>query len=170
MPKYRVQVSKDPSDPLAGDETAYVIDETFGYAAMVTSRLIQRILSARFEEHGVLFGEWPILLFLWAKGAASQNELSNLISIGEGTIARSVQRMEKKELVTRERNANDRREYVVRPTQKGNDLRDVLLAEADDLSQSMSGAIGPEEMAFLMETHGKLHTVLQDLLEKSQSR
>lgn len=163
LTKYRVFVSVDEKNNLADDEVAYVIDETFGYAAMVTSRLIQRVLSARFKEHGVMFGEWPILLFLWARETASQNELSKLISIGEGTVARSISRMEKKKLITRERNDKDKREYIVRVTRKGLMLRDVLLAEVDDLSRSMHDAIGGDKMEFLLNTHQKLHKTLREI-------
>jgi len=166
---YHVVVSAEDAGTEEDGRTLYIIDETFGYAAMVTSRLIQRILSARFEKHGVLFGEWPILLFLWAKGTASQNDLSNLISIGEGTIARSVSRMEKKGLVTRERNVNDRREYIVQLTPKGIGLRDILLAETDALSRSMSDALGAEELDALLETHNRLQRALRAIDQENRT-
>lgn len=165
--KYRVFISKDhkPAEPSA-EEIDYVIDETFGYAAMVTSRLIQRVLASRFKTHGVLFGEWPILLFLWVHGTASQYELSRLISIGEGTVARVVARMERKKLVIRKRNENDKRQYIVRPTRKGWSLRDKLLAEVEDLSRYMDRTIGENDMDTLMAKHRKLHVALEDLLRE----
>ena len=150
-----------------GEEIDYVIDQTFGYVAMVTSRLIQRVLAARFKKHGVLFGEWPILLFLWARGATSQYELSQLISIGEGTVARVVARMERKKLVTRKRNENDKREYIVRPTRKGWSLRDKLLAEVSDLSAYMHRSVGEGDMGALMAMHRKLQVSLGKLLQES---
>lgn len=166
-PKYRVLLSSDSKHANPDEKQIdYIVDETFGYLAMVTSRLIQRVLTARFKKHGVLFGEWPILLFLWARGSASQYELSKLISIGEGTVARVVARMERKKLVARKRNENDKREYIVRPTQKGWSLRDKLLAEVGDLNHYMHSTIGEHHMDTLMTMHRKLHMALEDLLRE----
>jgi|TARA_R110002072_G_scaffold10342_3_gene48101 DNA-binding MarR family transcriptional regulator len=166
---YRVVIAAGGDTSQDADTVPFVIDEMFGYAAMVTARRIQRVLGARFEKYGVLFGEWPILLFLWAKGTASQNDLSKLVSIGEGTIARSVSRMEKKGLVKRERNSQDRREYIVQPTEKGLGLRDTLLAEANDLTKAIRAAMGADELDQLTETHRQLNEVLQEIEARDQN-
>lgn len=161
--KYRVFVSPDDKQICSDDEVPYVIGQTLGYATQVTTRRVQKILSSRFQKHGILFAEWPILLNLWAKETATQRELSKLISIAEANIARTVVRMEKKKLLTRKRNAQDRRESIVQLTDKGKALQNVLLKEVVTLSDTMKAALGEERMAQVFNAHIVLNQALEKL-------
>lgn len=168
--KYRVFISTDDQRACADDEVPYVIGQTLGYASQVTTRRIQKILSRRFQKHGILFAEWPILLNLWAKETATQRELSKLISIAEANIARTVVRMEKKKLLTRKRNSEDRRESIVQLTEKGKALQDVLLNEVVTLTEVMSATLGEERMAKVFEAHVLLNDVLEKLEHEEMER
>ncbi len=108
----------------------YVITENAGYLAAITTRLIERDFDRRFKKHGSSFGQWPILIHLWAKDGQTQRELCRRVVVEEATMTNTLNRMVKAGLVERRQAPEDRRQQQIFLTRSALRLRDKMVAEA----------------------------------------
>lgn len=115
------QPNRDPSD-----ET-FVIEESPGYLANYLARAFARALAEAMAPHGVSVAQWAVLMFLWEEDGPSQTELSRRVAIENATMVRTIDRMERDNLVRRQRDTRDRRLVHVCLTDEGRALRDVLV-------------------------------------------
>ena len=90
--------------PGGGEEdggSTFVIEDSTSQLVSVAARLFSRALQARFAEHDVSAGQWPLLLYLWEQDGLSQKQLARRVQIEEPTTTRTLDRMERDGLVRR---------------------------------------------------------------------
>jgi MarR family transcriptional regulator, organic hydroperoxide resistance regulator len=104
---------------------------TVGYLVRDVHRAFSRALQDRISAHGVSMGQWFFLRALWDQDGLTQRELSQKVGMMEPTTVTALNSMERRGLVERVRNVNDRRKVNIYLTSKGHALRDVLLPEAE---------------------------------------
>ena len=109
---------------------AYAIDDNLGYLVNRAARLVGQMFSRRLEGHGVALAQWAILLFLYAEDGLTQRELSRMVAIEPPTVARTIDRMVRDDLVRREPHPRDGRATCIRLTPRALALRDELAAES----------------------------------------
>jgi DNA-binding MarR family transcriptional regulator len=161
-----VRTSAEAQDQKGEDtETVLVIDEAIGVLVAVTSRLMDRIFNARLSRHNVSFGQWPILMNLWAEEGISQRELSRRVSIDEGTTTRTLDRMASEGLVVRKNDKNDRRQHNIYLTAKGRNLRDSLVPLALASNDQAISTLSPREVEALRKILGKMIASLKKGLD-----
>ena len=102
-------------------------DQSVGYLVREAHRAFFRALGARVSRHGVSIGMWYFLRALWEEDGLTQRELSRRVKMMEPTTATALESMERRGLISRTRNAEDRRKVNIRLTAEGRRLRDVLL-------------------------------------------
>ena len=85
---------------------------------------LQRI----FKAYGfdITVEQWMILLVLWKQNGQTQQQIANIIGKDKGTVSPQLDGLEKRELIMRLQDKNDKRRNVVCLTQKGKDLEDEL--------------------------------------------
>ena len=71
--------------------------------------------------------QWMILLVLWKQSGQTQQEIANTIGKDKGTISPQLDGLEKRDLIVRLQDKNDKRRNVVCLTQKGKDLENDLI-------------------------------------------
>ena len=71
--------------------------------------------------------QWMILLVLWKQNGQTQQEIANIIGKDKGTISPQLDGLEKRDLIVRLQDKNDKRRNVVCLTQKGKDLENDLI-------------------------------------------
>ena len=133
------------------DASIFVIEESLGYLVNYAARAFSRELSPRLAAHGARMGQWAVLMFLWAGDGQTQRELSRNVAIEDATMVRTLDRMERDDLVRRERNPRDRREIRVFLTEKGRALRDTLVPEAIAGNRSASRRLSEDEQRQLLD-------------------
>lgn len=111
----------------APDDHVFVILESLGYLISVLARLLDRSLNARLQQHGSSFGQWPVLLALWAEDGLLQIDLARRAAIEPATLVLTLDRMERDGFVRRQRLSHDRRLSGIYLTAKGRQLRDELI-------------------------------------------
>ena len=85
---------------------------------LVTSSLVRRV--DRHMQPLELTGlQWEPILMLWLGRADTVASLARLINIGDASMSRMLDRLEEKDLVRRERSADDRRVVNLHLTAKG---------------------------------------------------
>ena len=117
----------------------------------MTHRMMQRALAAKIGPAGATLGMWYFLRALWTEDGLTQRELSNRTGTMEPTTMAAIQVMEEKGLVTRARNAKDRRKMNVFLTPKGRALEAELLPLAADVVNAATKNYSPREIALLLD-------------------
>ncbi len=142
----------------AGDGGVVVFDSSrsVGYLLRDTYRAFTRALQLRIAPYGVTIGQWYFLRVLWDEDGLTQRELSQRVGMMEPTTVTALNGMEKKGLVRRMRNADDKRKVNVFLTEKGRDLRNTLLPHAIDLNVRAVAGISIEEVETLRRTLGAM--------------
>jgi MarR family transcriptional regulator, transcriptional regulator for hemolysin len=121
-------------------------------AARVVGRAFDDALAAR----GGSLPVWLVLVSLKSRSLASQRELAEVMGIREATLTHHLTSMESAGLVTRRRDAGNRRIQIVELTDAGEEmfgrLRDVALGFDKQLRQGISAA----EVSVLEDLLGRL--------------
>ena len=142
----------------ASSTREFVIDDSVGYMINRVARSFAQELADELQPRGVGIGQWPVLLFLWALDGLSQAELARMVAIEPPTMVRTIDRMARDGLVTREPDPADRRITRIYLTDRGRALRDVLVPRAV--------AVNEANLARLTKSEGQaLHRLLAKLLE-----
>ena len=116
------------------NSSTFVIEDSTPQLVSVAARLFSRALQARFAQHEVSAGQWPLLLYLWDQDGLSQKQLSRRVQIEEATTTRTLDRMERDGLVCRVRDESDRRRINVFLTEHGQQLREELVPYAQEVN------------------------------------
>src|SRR5512137_1619521 len=141
-----------PAASLAGDASAdFPPDRSVGYLVRETHRAFLRALGARVSRHQVSIGMWYFLRALWEEDGLTQRELSRRVRMMEPTTATALESMERRGLISRTRNAEDRRKVNIRLTEEGRRLREVLLPYAIEVNQVALAGISPKKIPLLRE-------------------
>jgi DNA-binding MarR family transcriptional regulator len=136
--KYKITFS-DVANPTrrasSRDGSEYVVAESTGYLIAMLGRLFSRSLNARLQKYGISHGQWPVLLMLWAEDGLSQIEISRRIAVEPATMVRTINRMERDGLVSRQRSDVDLRQVSVFLTPYGRSLRDRIVPYATEVNE-----------------------------------
>jgi len=79
------------------------------------------------EAYGVGSGQFEFLLILYHKDGVSQETLAKILKVSKAKSARAIQSLEKEGYVYRQRDESDLRAYRVYLTEKGKEMRDIIL-------------------------------------------
>ena len=102
-------------------------ETSLGYQIRATHRLFQSYLQSKIEPYGVSLGMWYFLRVLWEADGLTQRELSHRVGTMEPTTLTAMRSMERSGFIRRERNAEDGRKINIFLTDKGRDLKPLLL-------------------------------------------
>ena len=116
--------------------------ETTTQRFALVSRLIARAFAQRLAPKGIGYGQFPVLLCLWDEDGITQKTLSERIRIEAPTMVRTLDRMERDNLVSRVRSITDRRQIHVRLTEKGRRLENVLARLSSDVDKIALAGLG----------------------------
>lgn len=120
-------------------------DAGLGQILRDVHRAYVRVLQHRIAPHGVSMGQWFFLRALWEEDGLTQRELSQRVGMMEPTTVTALNSMERRGLVERRRNVQDRRKVNIFLTAKGRSLRDVLIPVAREV-ELVATAHVPEVM------------------------
>jgi len=124
-------------------------DSAIGYLITCAQKLLHRGLGDSLQKHGVTVAQWAVLVVLWETDGLTQKELSQLVAVETATLSRTVDRMERDGLVTRDRSDVDRRQVHVRLTEYGAGLWRDLVPEAEANQERALAGISEDEEELL---------------------
>jgi DNA-binding MarR family transcriptional regulator len=115
-----------------------------------------RYLTAQLAVHGVTFGQFQHLRNLWVEDGLTQAELSRRIGIEMASSTAILDSLAAGKLITRVRNAADRRKINVFLTPAGAALEKALMACAADANKRASKGLSQAEVAHLFTLAGRI--------------
>ena len=135
-----------------------LIEQEVGVAFMKTADHLRRSMSTEFEAHGVTQQQFNVLRILRGAGKAGMPTLAVADRLVEHTpgITRLIDRLEAKELVRRERPAEDRRQVYCYIARDGLELLGKLDGPVAAASKRAFAGLRKAEMKTLLEILEKI--------------
>jgi DNA-binding MarR family transcriptional regulator len=123
--------------------------ESLAFAVGLMSRLLERELRTAFAAHGVLPGQFPVLLALYESDGQTQAELGRTVGVEQPTMAATLQRMERAGLVRRAPDDADGRRSRILLTDRARGLRRPLTDAARTVNRRAVHGMTAEERSLL---------------------
>ncbi len=116
--------TETPQESISSRRTASPdpVGETFDLIAMIAKRA-ERLVTRTVAEAGLTPAQYLVVANLPEKGGRPLGDLADVLRCSPSTVTGIVDTMEKKELVAREPNPDDRRSHLLVLTTKGRTLR-----------------------------------------------
>jgi DNA-binding MarR family transcriptional regulator len=122
---------------------------SLGYRIRLLSQLVRRKLQSHLEPFGLTISHWVVLCCLWEEDGIPTSTICERLQQLGGTMTGVLDGMEKRELIRRQRDPEDRRIWRVYLTPAGEELKDVLPPLIWQLREQTYGCLSPEEQATL---------------------
>ena len=142
-----------------------VPDDRLAHLVKDATRALVRALQMRLAEHAVSFGHWTFLRILWEGDGLTQRELSEQAGVMEPTTFSALKAMERLGYIRRSRRAGNRKKIYVLLTPKGRQLRNRLVALAEDVNRV---AVRGVHSADIAATRALLLTIIENLARDEQ--
>ena len=127
-----------------------------------SGRLMSNRLNKNLQEHEVTSEQWAVLSNLWKKNGQTQQELADLSNKNKASITHLIDNLEKRKLVERLVDENDRRNKLVYLTQEGVDLQETLTKVVDKTMKKITADVDKKE---LKQCKKALKKMINTLLE-----
>jgi DNA-binding MarR family transcriptional regulator len=125
----------EPPDPL-GDRTGYLI--------AATHRRVRDRFEAAQEPLGIEAREFGALATIGAEAPCTQQLVAQRLGVTGPVVVQIVDELERRGLVARGRNPDDRRSYALAPTAKGRVTLRRARAAVEEMSAAIAEPLGPE--------------------------
>lgn len=104
------------------------LDQNLGYLINRTAWCLKNAMQRAINEQGfeVTTIHWAILQQLYETDGLAQIELAKILEKDRPNVTRILDVMEKKQLVVRKSDPNDRRKYLIYLTDKGRDMKESI--------------------------------------------
>ena len=133
-----------------------------GHQIEVTAKRVRKTFQHQLSHAnlGVTVEQWIILQALANKGGQSQLELSKAVYKDQPSVTRILDKLVKKELITRNADDQDRRKFRIFLTAKGEDMVKKILPLVDVFREKAFGGIDKKQLAQFQKT---LEIIAQNL-------
>jgi len=125
-----------------------IIDQSIGYLVGRLSRAIIKRLSKKFQDAGidVSYEQWSILVHLYRQDGLSQQALARIAVKNKAAVTRLLNGLEKKNIVLRIPDQNDKRSNLIYLTNKAKELKPHLVGFVEEMLEEAEQGIDPDEM------------------------
>jgi len=138
---------------------SYLTKDSLGFIIYRTALALKAALQRFFKENGyeVTAEQWAIIRHLWEEDGLSQREVAEKAAKDKPNITRMLDALEKKHLIFRQPDPQDRRKYCIYLTKDGRQLYDRLSPLAHSLRQQVMANLTDPEIDALKATLLKIY-------------
>ena len=101
------------------DNTQLLLSNQICFPIYSVSRLITKAYKPYLDEMGITYPQYLVLMVLWENNNISVNQISEKLILNTNTISPLLQRMEKMNLLRRNRSSKDERSVIITLTEVG---------------------------------------------------
>lgn len=137
-----------------------IIDLSIGYLVGRLSRAIIKRLSKKFQDAGidVSYEQWSILVHLYRQDGQTQQALARIAVKDKAAVTRLLNGLEKKNIVLRIPDRNDKRSNFIYLTNKAKELKPRLIGFVEEMLAEAGQGIDPDEMSRCRATINNIFT------------
>ncbi|HHV11397.1 MAG TPA: MarR family transcriptional regulator [Clostridiales bacterium] len=150
-----------------------ITDEQFEKEIIQYADHIKNLLSAQLWQNVLLDcskNELFILWLLFRQKEANMTQIADYINVPLNTATGIINRMEKKELIVRERDVQDKRVVIIRMGEKGSTQMQAVIGEFMYYAKKVVEAFTPQEMELLFRMFGKLSDIMGEEKRKETEK
>ena len=125
------------------------LTQCINYLLTTAQHSVFQYLNGKLSEYDVTPSQYGVLSCLWQREFAPPKQISEILCLETSTISGVLDRMQKKGLIDRVINRNDRREVRVVPTEKGKALEEPISKIIDEVNEEVLKCFTDEEVALL---------------------
>ena len=100
------------------------LDNQICFRLYSAARLITQAYMSMFNELGITYPQYLVLMVLWEKDMQPVNDIAHRLLLETNTVTPLLQRMEKLGLVNRKKGKQDKRQQIVSLTEKGKTMEE----------------------------------------------
>lgn len=136
------------------------LDNQVCFPLYVASRLVIQQYQPLLHQLGVTYPQYLVLLVLWEHQKLNVGQIKELLFLDTNTLTPLLKRMEKSELLTRQRSKKDERVTEIHLTEKGQQLQGEAAAIPAEVFQQVNCAL---------PSHSKLGELKELLQQMNQN-
>lgn len=125
------------------------LTQCINYLLTTAQHSVFQYLNGKLSEYDVTPSQYGVLSCLWQREFATPKQISEILCLETSTISGVLDRMQKKGLIDRVINRDDRREVRVVPTEKGKALQEPISKIIDEVNEEVLKYFTEEEVALL---------------------
>ena len=125
------------------------LTQCINYLLTTALHSVFQYLNGKLSEYDVRPSQYGVLSCLWQREFATPKQISEILCLETSTISGVLDRMQKKGLIDRVINRDDRREVRVVPTEKGKALEEPISKIIDEVNEEVLKCFTDEEVALL---------------------
>lgn len=145
---------------LAHAQPQFDANQSVGYLARYAHRAFAKALAAELAPHDILGGQWSVLRVLWEQEGLSQVDLAERMRVEKASLTSVLDAMERRKLIARSRNSDDRRKVSINLTSYGRGLKAQLLPYGASINRKATRGMSAAEVDHL---RGLLARVIRNL-------
>jgi len=140
-------------------------EQTLYFLIKRTAKIFRSRLNRSFSKAGydVTSEQWRILMCLWHRDGQRQQDLADFVHKDKTSITRSIDGMEKRDLVVRIPDRLDRRQKLIYLTDKGKRLREELMQVVQKTSLEAQQGIKSEHLDVFRDVLASIRENLSNL-------
>lgn len=107
------------------DDSQLKLENQICFPIYSTSKLLTKAYKPFLDEMGLTYPQYLVLMVLWEEDGLSVNAISEKLMLNTNTLSPLLKRMEKMELLQRQRSPKDERSVLLNLTKKGAELKSL---------------------------------------------
>lgn len=127
------------------------LTQCINYLLTTAQHSVFQHLNSKLAEYDVTPSQYGVLSCLWQREFATPKQISEILCLETSTISGVLDRMQKKGLIDRVVNKEDRREVRVVPTEKGQALESPISKIIDSVNEDVLKCFSDGEIAVLKD-------------------
>lgn len=128
------------------------LSQCINFLLTTAQHTVFQYLSSKLAVYDITPSQYAVLSCLWGKDHATPKQIAETLYLETSTISGVLDRMQKKNLIDRVVNKEDRREVQVTITEKGMALEEPIQAIIDEVNQEVLKGFTEEERNKLAQT------------------
>ena len=130
-----------------------VLKECINFLLTTAQHTVFQYLSQRLAPYDITPSQYGILNCLWINdGTCLPRQIAELLCLETSTVSGILDRMQKKDLIDRVINPENRREILVMITPKGEALKAPVLKIIDEVNEEVLKDFSPKETEFIRKS------------------
>jgi DNA-binding MarR family transcriptional regulator len=137
-------------------------EQSLGYQIRYAYRIFVKALADELAPHRITTGQWSVLRVLWQEEGLSQVELAQRMMVEKASLTAVLKAMASEGLITRVRNADDRRKVNIFLTASGRRLKSKILPVIGKINKRATRRLSPADVQQLRRLLARLMINLQN--------
>ncbi|MEZ9697752.1 MarR family transcriptional regulator [Vibrio sp. 10N.261.46.E12] len=118
---------------------------SFGWLVNVVANKASKDFDVELKKYGLTIALWPTLMCLWEEEGLTQRDIAAKSKVENSTTTRTLDKLEKLDLVERRTDPNSRRSFRIYLTEKGKELEKDIIPVPARVNKELMSALDADE-------------------------